>query len=189
MQGFKLAQHGRSHLTSSSCRSSSLSVKRRPLHAQVLEALTGLDIATARGRHAALLSAVQPQFLDPSNDASGCMSVHDARHPLLLQRGLSPLPNIPGQDEEDPFATDFSNREPHRASTSGRGEEQAFEQQAWRPQPVDLLVPPGVQVAAVTGPNTGGPACDCACTTATAHGALATCLTGHSRRGTPADQG
>lgn len=130
--------------------------KHKPTVDQVLEALTALDIANARGRHAGWISGVRPVFLSRSAaQMSGCMAIHAARHPLLLQRGLAPLPLIPGFDEaSDPFRAEVGG---HQAD---KNEHQHPDQQqqpsTWRPHPVDLLVPPDTTVAAVTGPNTGG---------------------------------
>ena len=125
---------------------------------QVMEALTALDIANARSRHAAWMSATRPEFVAANDRAnSGCMSVLAARHPLLLQRVLSALPAIPGQDAS---ADEFSPAQlSSRSDTiSGSADSHADQQgeKAGTPQPVDVLVPPGVRVAAVTGPNTGG---------------------------------
>lgn len=108
---------------------------------QVLDALTALDIATARGRHAAWMSGTRPCFLSARQAGDfGCTWIHAACHPLLLQRVLPPLPAIPTDDE-------VKSEQPAASSREARG--------AWQLQPVDLLVPPNVRVAAVTGPNTG----------------------------------
>lgn len=122
---------------------------------QVLEALTALDIANARGRHAGWISGVRPVFLSRSAaQMSGCMAIHAARHPLLLQRGLAPLPLIPGFDEaSDPFRAEVGG---HQADKNEHQDpDQQQQPSTWRPHPVDLLVPPDTTVAAVTGPNTG----------------------------------
>ena len=115
---------------------------------QVIEALTALDIAMARGRYADWMSGSHPHFVKPGAREFGCMTVHAAQHPLLLQRALPPLPAIPGFDDasqEGPMHR--PDAEPDQAKQQGN--------QLFQIQPIDLVVPPGATAAAVTGPNTG----------------------------------
>ena len=80
-----------------------------PRCAQVLEAVTALDIATARARHAAWLGAMRPRLLRAHDaDARGCVRVRAMRHPLLLQRALPPLPEPPAAAEADLGASHLS---------------------------------------------------------------------------------
>lgn len=70
-------------------------------HAQqlrsVLSSITALDVATARGRHAAWLGAtVPPRFLSAEEAvAGGAVQLPRAWHPLLLQPCLPTLPTPP----------------------------------------------------------------------------------------------
>ena len=122
---------------------------------QVLGTLTSLDIATARGAHARWMSATRPCLSDPSSADRGCACIHAARHPLLLQRALPSLPAIPGLDEPEATTPKRAGRTAQAALQEAGSE--AGQSGAWQPQPVDLLIPPAVRVAAVTGPNTGAP--------------------------------
>ncbi|KAL0040772.1 hypothetical protein WJX79_005089 [Trebouxia sp. C0005] len=145
-------------------------VKTSTLNLQrLLKAVTALDIATARARHAAWLQAVKPVFLSVDEAAqTGCIQAKAVYHPLLLEPSLPPL--------KEPPATEAVNYDAsYTASPSGSAAADSMGRASWEPQqpprqtygrrglpkgrapcPVDLLVPAGVKVVAVTGPNTGG---------------------------------
>ena len=88
-------------------------------------------------------------------------------HPLLLEPSLPPLKDPPATEEVKYDAS-------YAASPSGSAAADSMGRASWEPQqpprqtygrrglpkgrapcPVDLLVPAGVKVVAVTGPNTG----------------------------------
>ncbi|KAL0032477.1 hypothetical protein WJX77_002790 [Trebouxia sp. C0004] len=145
-------------------------VKSSTLNLQrLLKAVTALDIATARARHAAWLQALKPVFLSADEAAqTGCIHARAVYHPLLLEPSLPPL--------KDPPVTEAVNYDAsYTASPSGSTAADSMGRASWEPQqpprqthgrrglvkgrapcPVDLLVPAGVKVVAVTGPNTGG---------------------------------
>lgn len=96
---------------------------------------------------------------------TGCMHVLGVFHPLLLEPSLPPL--------KEPPATEVVNYDA-AASPSSSAAADSMGKASWEPQqpprqiygqrgrpkgkvpcPVDLLVPAGVKVVAVTGPNTG----------------------------------
>ena len=78
--------------TLSACRAAGLATSNRAV-TQALEGATALDIVRARARHAAWLQGVRPAFLTPeAASKEGCVQITDARHPLLLQPSLPPLP-------------------------------------------------------------------------------------------------
>ena len=95
----------------------------------------------------------------------GCMHAMGVYHPLLLEPSLPPL--------KDPPATEAVNYDA-AASPSSSAAADSVGRASWEPQqpprqtyghrgqpkgklpcPVDLLIPAGVKVVAVTGPNTG----------------------------------
>lgn len=115
--------------------------------------LTSLDIVAARARHAEWLTAVRPQFLGTDQEEGpGCVSVHAACHPLLLQRVLPTLPVIPGADDPD---ESHDEADWHANASKAAHEKAPAVKEGWQPQTVNFEVPAGVSVAAVTGPNTG----------------------------------
>jgi DNA mismatch repair protein MutS2 len=159
----------------------------------LLRSITALDVASARGRHAAWLGATTPpRFLTAAQAAAGGpVQLPRAWHPLLLQPCLPPLPlpllpeELQQQVEAQPLTGSLSglalvpelaaaatpkpsgavgSSMPRRgakgASAAKAGDATApAEGSTVRPappQPVDLQVPAGVRVVAVTGPNTGG---------------------------------
>lgn len=97
----------------------------------------------------------------------GCISARAVCHPLLLEPCLPPL--------KDPPATEAVNYDAsYTANPSNSAAADSMGRASWEPQqpprqtygrrgmpkgkapcPVDLLVPAGVKVVAVTGPNTG----------------------------------
>jgi hypothetical protein len=121
---------------------------------------------------------------DAGNDTYA--HLHDIMNPILLAPALEPLPAppkdepifIPGADEnvsEDeaaplPTPADdasmgpnfgINNRNARRHNGSGSTSSASHQkkhdgERAAMPRPVDLRVPKGARVAAVTGPNTGG---------------------------------
>jgi hypothetical protein len=68
----------------------------------VLSSITALDVASARGRHAAWLGATTPpRFLSPEEAAAGGpVQLPRAWHPLLLQPCLPALPTPPLSEDE-----------------------------------------------------------------------------------------
>ncbi|KAL4458289.1 hypothetical protein ABPG75_013154 [Micractinium tetrahymenae] len=162
-------------------------------HAQqlhsVLTAITALDVASARARHAAWLGATTPpRFLSAEEAvAGGPVRLPRAWHPLLLQPCLPPLPTPPLTEEvqqqmdaqelqSGPLAElalvpelaaaanpkpigEVGGSAPKRGGKGGSSDDADAGSSGSRPkppQPVDLTVPSGVSVVAVTGPNTGG---------------------------------
>lgn len=123
--------------------------RERAFPLQVMKAVVELDIITARAQHAAWIGGVAPAFDDSRVHLPG------ARHPLLLQPALPPLPETPEYDDSE-FATSFTGQiasplglataEPVDVAPPARRDP---------PQPVDLCVPPGKTSVIVTGPNTG----------------------------------
>ncbi len=98
---------------------------------------------------------------------TGCINATAVYHPLLLEPSLHPL--------KDPPATEAVNYDTsYTANPSSSAAADSMGRASWEPQqpprqsygkrglpkgkvpcPVDLLVPAGVKVVAVTGPNTG----------------------------------
>jgi DNA mismatch repair protein MutS2 len=148
---------------------------------RLVNAVTALDVAAARARHAAWLGAVEPRFSGPEEAArEGPVRVARALHPLLLQPSLPPPPAPPLPDAAGgPSAPAagalaglsvvpelWSRVAPAPATPlPPPGQQRGAKGAAAAPPPpppppppvpVDLLVPPGAAVVAVTGPNTGG---------------------------------
>ena len=118
-----------------------------------MHAAAELDIASARARHAQWLHATQPRFLsteDSSSDGQGCMTIHQARHPLLLGPCLDPLPRAPSTGDQEESVGIGQPVETAKPDTRPKGRQRKL------PVPLDLLVPAGKTVVVVTGPNTGG---------------------------------
>lgn len=78
--------------------------------------------------------------------------VPGAVHPLLLEPSLNPLPRAPTA-EDQPFAANFQAVPTFGGPAAGTGGVQGHA--AARPRPLDLRVPPGKRIVAITGPNTG----------------------------------
>ncbi|PSC69703.1 endonuclease 2 [Micractinium conductrix] len=149
----------------------------------LLASITALDVAAARGQHASWLGATQPpRFLSAEEAAvGGAVQLPRAWHPLLLQPCLPPPPAPPLTKEmqqlmeasaapSGPMSDlslvpelaiaaapkpvgEIGGSVPKRGSS---GSSDGSGSRAKPPQPVDLTVPAGIDVVAVTGPNTGG---------------------------------
>ncbi|KXZ48804.1 hypothetical protein GPECTOR_25g388 [Gonium pectorale] len=144
---------------------------RRETLLSLVAVFTALDVVAARARHAAWLSGVRPHFVDESSDL--LLHVPGALHPVLMQRGLPPLPQPPSVDDNR-FDRDFQAApawEVRRvlqpegpasglaAGAAGSGDPAsgaASSPAGLLPRPLDLRVPAGKAVVAITGPNTGG---------------------------------
>lgn len=96
---------------------------------------------------------------------TGCMHALGVFHPLLLEPSLPPLKEPPAAEALD-YEADASASSSAVADSMGKAswEPQQPPRQVYgrrgqpkgkAPCPVDLLVPAGVKVVAVTGPNTG----------------------------------
>jgi DNA mismatch repair protein MutS2 len=160
----------------------------------MLQAVTTLDIVAARGKHAQWCQGVRPVFVGHSGSSSSSSSSNGssggsssgssdgaslsplhmpgARHPLLLQPSLPPLPRPPSADDAS-FETDYvppplfalatataSNDSDSDDSGSSQGlapggqsPDQGLVRTA---KPLDIRVPDSARVVAITGPNTGG---------------------------------
>jgi DNA mismatch repair protein MutS2 len=97
----------------------------------------------------------------------GVARLHGVCHPVLLEPALAPLPPPPMPQEvfiPGPAPADVLRRMTHDTARSTANERVGHAswygaedvRLAAMPRPVDLRVPVGVLVAAVTGPNTGG---------------------------------
>lgn len=129
-----------------------------------MHAILELDVINARAQHGKWLSGMRPRFLTGESSTTGCVHLPGARHPLLMQRALPPLPDLLEFDEGE-FENSFTGGV--AALQLGGLDEmdapQSFEEDsddqtaldAKLPQPVDLTVPPGNTSVIVTGPNTG----------------------------------
>ena len=93
----------------------------------------------------------------------GCVQAAAVYHPLLLEPCLEPLQEPPTAQAVDyesftgdilaaaaANALSWEPEQPKRQIYGRRGQPKGK-----LPCPIDLLVPPGAKVAAVTGPNTG----------------------------------
>lgn len=126
------------------------------------------------------MGGVAPKLIDcDAARRDGFARLHGVCHPLLLEEALSPLPEPP--TPEDVFVPGVaadgvsqatpadiamrlqrdsmrarSKRERASDGSSSEAGERDVDAEGAMPQPVDLRIPPGARVAAVTGPNTGG---------------------------------
>ena len=88
---------------------------------QALEGATALDIVRARARHAAWLQAARPRFLAPVEAAGeGWVRIQAARHPLLLQPSLAPLPRQPPPPSSPPCSALHAARHQAHARHAAR---------------------------------------------------------------------
>lgn len=146
---------------------------------RIVSVAAALDVACARGRHAAWVGGVEPRLHAASPDVAA-VNISNARHPLLLEKSLPklptpPLPELPSaalDGVSGPMAAvklvpelwgKVASKQPPsgplpgsngsvKSSTTSRTDASVSS----GPVPVDLVVPPGKAVVAVTGPNTGG---------------------------------
>ena len=119
------------------------------------EALTELDVANARARHARWIDGVKPTIVSVDSG----IEVRRLQHPLLLERHLAPLPRggtigdvevvVDSWDADDENNGDDSGASTAVASKSRRD---VFKEVV----PVDFDVDSSIRVVAITGPNTGG---------------------------------
>jgi DNA mismatch repair protein MutS2 len=125
--------------------------------AALVEAVAELDTSAARARHALWLGGVRPRFVGNAGDAdigASSISVPGALHPLLLEPALEPLPRAPSANDQ-PFAADFQAVPTFGAPPGSGSQGRRSNDQASRPRPLDLRMPAGKRVVAITGPNTG----------------------------------
>lgn len=119
------------------------------------DAMTELDVANARARHARWIDGAEPKI----TSAEGGLSISQMQHPLLLERYLSALPKggtigeeegVVGWDEEEE-TTDAEELEAdvERNHVNRRDVADIV-------VPVDFNVDASVRIVAITGPNTGG---------------------------------
>uniref|UniRef100_A0A383W1M4 DNA mismatch repair proteins mutS family domain-containing protein n=1 Tax=Tetradesmus obliquus TaxID=3088 RepID=A0A383W1M4_TETOB len=152
---------------------SQLLVARGAALQELLGAVTALDIVAARAKHASWLGAVRPAFTSSSGSSSSSsspMHMPGARHPLLMQGALPPLPR-PVSIDDASFEADFvppplwASAAGSSGSSSSSDDDEAdaglngsdgVQSSRPMPKPLDLRVPGDVRVVAITGPNTGG---------------------------------
>lgn len=98
---------------------------------------------------------MRPELLSRELHASN-VDLAGVRHPLLLQPCLPKLPDPPTEDEIG-FAA-AANTQPlsEHIQRNLRTQSQSHPLPASWPQPLDLTIPAGIQVVALTGANTGG---------------------------------
>jgi hypothetical protein len=124
---------------------------------------------------------VPPELVDCEEARNTTFAhLHGVCNPVLLEPALAPLPEPPASEEiyTSGTASDGSDGRMHPADILAQAVKKAEAQKAARnqgnkgqprnaqekespgrgamPRPVDLRVPAGAHVAAVTGPNTGG---------------------------------
>eukprot|EP00892_Ulva_mutabilis_P004836 jgi/Ulvmu1/2724/UM014_0181.1 len=126
-------------------------------HRTVLEdafyAIARIDLASARARHAKWLRGSRPLLLSiDSHDA--IVDLAGVRHPLLLQNCLETLSDPP-TDEGAMFSASVEASCQGTHAKHSQCDAAAPVTASW-PEPLDLTVPAGVQVVALTGANTGG---------------------------------
>lgn len=78
------------------------------------------------------------------------------RHPLLLQPCLPKLPDPPTEDEIVFAAVANTRLLSEQTQRNCRTQSQAHPLPESWPEPLDLCIPAGIQVVALTGANTGG---------------------------------
>ena len=99
---------------------------------------------------------------------TGCIQATAVYHPLLLEPSLPPLKDPPATEAPVNYDAGYTTDPSSSAAADSMGRASWEAQQPPRqtygkrglpkgraPCPVDLLVPAGVKVVAVTGPNTG----------------------------------
>ena len=153
---------------------------------RLLSAVTKLDLACARAKHAIWLQGVQPHLISHSYSSdngsdSNCIEGRDVMHPILLQPFLPPLPspNLPQNvssmqtmfTQDDSVASNSLegiNLIPelwHRDENGSRKQDKKRDGGMIEAesiileagiQPISLVIPSGKTAVIVTGPNTGG---------------------------------
>ena len=123
------------------------------------EALTELDVANARARHATWLDASAPTIV--SSDRG--IRVRELQHPLLLQKHLPPLPRTMPVDAEDIVSAFGTPIDAGDAEDEDEGEDATASAPVLSRYdvadlvvPVDFNVDESIRCVAITGPNTGG---------------------------------
>lgn len=140
--------------------------ERAPPLLAMLAAATRLDVIAARAAHGRWLRGTRPTFVGDDDDGGGgsggpeggwAVHLAGARHPVLMQPALAPLPQPPSS-EDNSFGRNFTERPPWEAqllavappapapppSASGGGP-------AALPRPLDLRIPAAARVVAITG--------------------------------------
>ncbi|GIM00122.1 hypothetical protein Vretimale_5037 [Volvox reticuliferus] len=129
---------------------------------ELLDSVTVLDVVAARAKHGRWLGGVRPTFAKESGTSP--LSIPGALHPVLMQRGLQPLPQPPSVDDNR-FDRDFQAApawelrrvlvpdgprpgELPDGSTAVTGDDEV--RRSMLPRPLDLRVPPGKAVVAIT---------------------------------------
>jgi DNA mismatch repair protein MutS2 len=154
---------------------SRLLAERAPPLLAMLAAATRLDVIAARAAHGRWLRGTRPTFVGDGDDGGGgsegggpeggwAVHLPGARHPVLMQPALAPLPQPPSS-EDNSFGRNFTERPPWEAqllavapqapapppSASGGGA-------AALPRPLDLRIPAAARVVAITGARAREPA-------------------------------
>ncbi|GMH36521.1 hypothetical protein BSKO_04389 [Bryopsis sp. KO-2023] len=126
---------------------------------QLLASIEQLDLVNARGRHARWMSSTRPGFLpDDGKGIKGFqLKLQGARHPILLEPSLARLPTPPSAIDA-PFSSDFQtvslDSQRVQPPTTTKTDENSEKPEP--PRPLNLQIPAGKSVVALTGPNTGG---------------------------------
>ena len=133
---------------------------------RILAAVTKLDLACARAKHARWIQGTMPHICPSSEHPIDCRSV---LHPLLVEPYLSPLPSpkLPQKaahlgDSIQGSALEGINLIPelwdrdagNKVASSRLTEEEAVPVNDI--QPIDITIPADKTAVIVTGPNTGG---------------------------------
>lgn len=142
---------------------------------RILSAITKLDLAFARAKHALWMQGEKPNFKSSSTSFNGivCRQVY---HPLLLEPHIQPLPqpNLPQASgfsiSQESFSSaleginlipelwdrDEKGELKRQSSTQDAVAETSKQDYDFHPVPIDFLIPSGKTAVIVTGPNTGG---------------------------------
>lgn len=139
---------------------------------RISAAITRLDLAFARAKHALWVQGAKPNFVSSSSEIF-CRQVY---HPLLLEPYIQPLPrpNLPQasgfsvSQESFSSALEGINLIPELWDRDEKGDlkrktpaedgvaEISKQDCEFHPVPIDFLIPHGKTAVIVTGPNTGG---------------------------------
>jgi DNA mismatch repair protein MutS2 len=152
---------------------SKLIAKRAGLLRRTGAAVTRIDLAFARARHALWIGGRLPEFSD-----DGSIRLVSVMHPLLLQSNLPPLavPRLPAKRAalsspgirssaldgidlvpelwEKGGATEKSAAKNGKDSSLHQNDDQKFSED--KIVPISILIPQGKSAVVVSGPNTGG---------------------------------